>query len=266
MNVEEELEKLDLAPNEGQNFLWSENNARALAAACEPDDKRVLEIGPGLGTVTEHLAENAGEVIAVEKNQKLANHLKERFNENSVKIINEDFLDYAITEDIDRIVGNIPFQITKKVLDHLWEHSKLSALLVQEEVADKIVAKPDDKEYSFYSLKVQVKYLPVKLRSVNKRYFEPSPNVNGAIIKFYPRKTQLTSEPRRILNVIKPLFNNSNKKVRNSFVDSRHLYDIEKEQAKEIREKFDFSDKRVNRLTVHEAIDLGKQISEEINS
>lgn len=260
MNVNQKLNELGIIPEKGQRFLWSDNNAEALAAACEPDGKDILEIGPGLGIVTQHLVNKADKVTAVEKNSKLANYLNNEIDDDDLTVVNEDFRKFSVPEETESIVGNIPFSLTKEILEKVIETEKLAALLIQKDVAEKVTAEPGSKKYTFYSLKIQIRSLPVKLRTIDSRYFEPEPEVDGAILKLYPRKTPLTDRPGKIIEILKPLFNNSNKKVRNSFVDSRHLYGISKEEAKDCRSELKYSDKRVNKLTVKESVELGEEL------
>lgn len=252
MNTRQELQKLGVRPVEGQNFLTSDNTVKALIEAGEVEDKAVLEIGAGTGAITQQLAEEAEKVYAVESDTTLATHLKGLELEN-VEVINENILEYEIPEDVERCVGNIPFQISSEILDILGEKQIQSSLLVQKELAEKAVADPGDKNYGFFSVRINYYFLPVKIRTVPARNFYPSPDVDGAILKLYPNKGRHGVENEdAFLKVAKALFTHKRKKIRNSFVDVRHILDIDKDRAKELRDQIPHSEKRVIKLNVKE--------------
>ncbi|MFB6193316.1 MAG: 16S rRNA (adenine(1518)-N(6)/adenine(1519)-N(6))-dimethyltransferase RsmA [Candidatus Nanohaloarchaea archaeon] len=256
MNPQRELQKLGVKPVEGQNFLNSENTVEALVEAGEVEDKVVLEIGAGTGAITRNLAEKAEKVYAVESDTTLARHLEGLELEN-VEVVNEDILSYKIPEEVDRCVGNIPFQISSKVLDLLARKQIQSSLLVQEELADKAVADPGDSNYGFFTVKTSYFFVPVKLNSVPARNFYPSPEVDAAILKLYPNKQRFkVKDEEELLKVAKALFTHKRKKVRNSFVDSRHILGIDKEKAKQLRDDIPHSEDRVVNLDVKKIKDI----------
>jgi 16S rRNA (adenine1518-N6/adenine1519-N6)-dimethyltransferase len=175
----------------GQNFLKSK---KALSKICEagnlsPGDV-VLEIGPGKGVLTEKLISLGAKVVAVEKDDLLIEFLKEKF-QNAIKnkklmLIHEDILDFEIPQNIKKykIIANIPYNITgailKKFLGGQTQPSDM-VLLVQKEVAERIVAR-DEKE-SILSISVKAYGIPKYIMTVNKRFFSPSPKVDSAIIQ-----------------------------------------------------------------------------------
>ncbi|QKQ98186.1 ribosomal RNA small subunit methyltransferase A [Candidatus Nanohaloarchaea archaeon] len=258
MNTRQELQKLGVRPVEGQNFLTSENTVEALVEAGEVENNVVLEIGSGTGAITEKLAEKAEKVYAVESDTTLAKHVESLELEN-VEVINKSILEYEIPEEVDRCVGNIPFQISSKILDSLGEKQIQASLLVQKELAEKAVADPGDKNYGFFSVRINYYYVPVKLRTVPARNFYPSPDVDGAILKLYPNKERHGIEDEEaFLKVAKALFTHKRKKIRNSFVDVRHILDIDKDRAKELRDEIPHSEKRVINLNVKEINEIAE--------
>ncbi|MDE2030667.1 MAG: ribosomal RNA small subunit methyltransferase A [Patescibacteria group bacterium] len=177
----------------GQNFLKS---IPALNMMCEAGNvsiaDTILEIGPGKGALTEKLLEKAGHVIAIEKDHELLAFLKEKFQEEigdkKLELIYGDILDFdpssiGLKESEYKIISNIPYNITgsifKKFLSETIQPS-LMILLVQKEVAERIVAR-DSKE-SILSLSVKAYGNPKYMMKVGKRFFSPSPKVDSAII------------------------------------------------------------------------------------
>ena len=177
----------------GQNFLKSEP---ALNMMCEAgrvsSEDIIIEIGPGKGALTSKLLAKAEKVIAIEKDRELIEILKEKFDkeikENKLEIIEGDCLDFNPDKYFEnkkyKIIANIPYNITgaiiKKFLSEIENKPELMTLLVQKEVAERIVAR-DNKE-SILSLSVKAYAEPKYIMKVHKRFFSPSPKVDSAII------------------------------------------------------------------------------------
>ena len=262
MNPEKELSKLGLRPEQGQNFLTHKPTIEALVEAGEVEGRNVIEIGGGLGSITESLVEKDCNLTVVEKNPVLADYLKEKFS--GAEIINDSFLDMDL-EQFDRCVSNIPFQISSEIIQKLGEAQLMSTLIVQEDLADKIVSDPGEKSYGFFTVKSQYYFVPVKLRTVSSSCFYPSPDVNAAIIKLYPNKERHDIEDEEeFLSMVKALHTHGKKKLRNAFVDSRNLLDLDKDQAKKTRDNLPEKDKRVRELEISELKEIFKYFQENI--
>ena len=175
----------------GQNFLVDGSILKKIAAAAEltPSDT-VIEVGPGLGVLTETLVEQAGKVIAIELDNHLAEILKTHFSgSNKVTVINEDVLkinpaDILGKQTEYKVVANLPYYITSAVIRHFLEASvkpKMMVLMVQKEVAKQITAQPG--EMSLLSVSVQLYGKPTMVSKVSARCFYPAPNVDSAILK-----------------------------------------------------------------------------------
>lgn len=257
MNLRKQLAELGIKPVKGQHFLNSEPVTEALVEAGEVEDQKVLEIGAGTGVITEKIAEKASKVYAVEKDRKLARHLKERFSENkNVEVLEGDILQMDLSE-YDRCVSNLPFQISSEVLEMLGEEQVQSSLIVQKEFAEKIVAEPGSKKYGYPTVKANYYFVPVKLRDIPNRKYHPQPEVKTSIVKLYPNKERHgIEEEEQFFTFAKALFTHDRKKVRNAFVDARHIIEIEKNKAKEIRDELPHSEKRVIDLSVKEIQDI----------
>lgn len=261
MKTEKTLRELGIKPVKGQNFLISEIIVEALVEAGEVEDKKVLEIGAGTGAITEKLSEKAEKVYAIENNSVLAKHLREEFNDSNVEVVEEDILDYDF-ENMDRCVSNIPFHLSSEIIEELGEKQVQSALIIQEDLADRIVAEPGEKDYGRFTILANYYFIPVKLRKVPASSFKPAPDVDAAIIKLYPNRDRHGVEDEDFFfKIVRALFTHKRKKTRNAFVDARHILEISKDEAKDLRDELPHSEKRVNNL---EIIQL-KEITEFLN-
>lgn len=174
----------------GQNFLKSAKALSDIIIAGEINKNDIiLEIGPGKGVLTEKLLEHAGKVIAIEKDNDLVIHLKEQFEKeieaDRFELIEGDVLDFdpKILKKPYKIIANIPYNITgailKQFLSDIHQPERM-VLLVQKEVAERIVAR--DGNESILSLSVKAYGVPKIISKVPARYFNPAPKVDSAII------------------------------------------------------------------------------------
>lgn len=189
----------------GQNFLTDTNILQKIVDTAEIDKNvNVIEIGPGIGALTEFLAENAAEVMAFEIDDRLIPILADTLHDfDNVKVINEDILKSDLQSRIKefanpdlpiKIVANLPYYITTPILMHLIE-SKIPfaefVVMMQKEVADRISAEPNTKAYGSLSIAVQY-YMTAKVAFVVPRtVFIPAPNVDSAILKMTRREQPL---------------------------------------------------------------------------
>lgn len=194
-------------------------------------ERTVLEIGPGLGTLTSSLLKRFNQVIAVEYDPRLAQNLPKSFPGKNLKVINEDFLKF----DLSSIkapyvaVGNIPYYITSPIITKLLDTSNQPqkiVLLIQKEVADRILEGPG--RHTYLSLSVQSKAEVSPGFLVPKEYFTPPPKVDSAVIVMTPRQIPLLSP--KALNLAKQGFKNPRKKLINNLpYDKSNLSPIFKE-------------------------------------
>ena len=189
----------------GQNFLTDTNILQKIVDTAEIDKNvNVIEIGPGIGALTEFLTENAAEVMAFEIDERLVPILEDtRRDHDNVKVINEDVLKADLQTRVKefenpnlpiKVVANLPYYITTPILMHLIE-SKIPfaefVVMMQKEVADRISAEPNTKAYGSLSIAVQY-YMTAKVAFVVPRtVFVPAPNVDSAILKMTRRKQPL---------------------------------------------------------------------------
>ncbi len=185
----------------GQNFLTDTNILQKIVDTAEIDDQvNVIEIGPGIGALTEFLAERAAQVMAFEIDHRLVPILADTLRDfDNVTVVNEDILKVDLAQHIQnfknpdlpiKVVANLPYYITTPILMHLIESVipfSEFVVMMQKEVADRISAKPNTKAYGSLSIAVQY-YMTAKVAFIVPRtVFVPAPNVDSAILKMVRR-------------------------------------------------------------------------------
>ena len=185
----------------GQNFLTDTNILQKIVDTAEVDDQvNVIEIGPGIGALTEFLAERAAEVMAFEIDHRLVPILADTLRDfDNVTVVNEDILKVDLAQHIQnfknpdlpiKVVANLPYYITTPILMHLIESGipfSEFVVMMQKEVADRISAQPNTKAYGSLSIAVQY-YMTAKVAFIVPRtVFVPAPNVDSAILKMVRR-------------------------------------------------------------------------------
>lgn len=185
----------------GQNFLTDTNILQKIVDTAEIDENvNVIEIGPGIGALTEFLAENAAEVMTFEIDERLVPILADTLRDfDNVRVVNEDILKSDLQARIKefanpnlpiKVVANLPYYITTPILMHLIESGipfSEFVVMMQREVADRISAQPNSKSYGSLSIAVQY-YMTAKVAFIVPRtVFVPAPNVDSAILKMVRR-------------------------------------------------------------------------------
>ena len=229
----------------GQNFLIDPHVLDKIIAAAEiTKDDFVLEIGPGIGTLTQYLAEAAREVVAVEIDSPLIPILEDTLSAyDNVSVINEDVLKVDLRKLAEernggkpiKVVANLPYYITTPIIMSLFEsHVPLKSLtvMVQKEVALRMQAGPGTKDYGALSLAVQYYASPYLAANVPPNCFMPRPNVGSAVIRltrFEETPVQVKDE-KLLFRLIRASFNQRRKTLQNGLVNSQEL-DFTKEQV-----------------------------------
>jgi len=214
----------------GQNFLIDTHVLEKIIDASEiTKDDCVLEIGPGIGTMTQYLAESAREVIAVEIDKALIPILGDTLKEyDNVTIINDDILKVDINRIVEeknngqpiKVVANLPYYITTPIIMGLFEsHVPLKSItiMVQKEVADRMQVGPGTKDYGALSLAVQYYAKPEIVANVPPNCFIPRPNVGSAVIRLtrYEEPPVTVEDERFMFNLIRASFNQRRKTLVN---------------------------------------------------
>lgn len=221
------LKKYGISPRKslGQNFLFSEHYLDKIVQAADVSaDSSVLEIGPGLGSLTHVLAAKAGRVVAVELDSKLVEILQSEFaGIGNVQIVHGDILAVPL-EQLDLpdgylVVANIPYYITSAIIRRLLEapvKPQRILLTIQREVAERVCAQPG--EMSLLSLSVQVYGSPRRILRIPAEAFYPSPNVDSSVllIDLYPRPLIPEGSMDAFFTLAKAGFSQKRKTLRNA--------------------------------------------------
>ena len=223
----------------GQNFLIDAHVLeKIVSAAGITKDDCVLEIGPGIGTMTQYLAESAGQVIAVEIDTNLLPILADTLKDYSnVKVINQDILKVDINELVKeynngrpiKVVANLPYYITTPIIMGLFESNvpiDNITVMVQKEVADRMQVGPGTKEYGALSLAVQYYAKPEIVAIVPPNCFMPRPNVGSAVIRLTRHKevpVQVNDE-KLMFKIIRASFNQRRKTLANGLNNAPDIH------------------------------------------
>lgn len=263
----------------GQNFLIDENVVEKIVRdAGVTKDDFVLEIGPGIGTMTQILCENAREVVAVEIDDKLIPILMEDTLSwyDNVTVIHEDILKLDIVKLANernggkpiKVVANLPYYITTPIIMGLFEsHVPLDSItiMVQKEVADRMQVGPGTKDYGALSLAVQYYAKPQIILNVPASCFMPRPNVDSAVIQLtrYEKPPVEVADEHLMFRLIRASFNQRRKTMTNSVGNSPEL-SVSKEQMAAALEKCGLSATvRGEALTLAQFAELANVLSED---
>ncbi len=229
----------------GQNFLVDPNLQRKIveAVGIEPGDT-VLEIGPGQGALTSHLAERADRLVAVELDDALAESLSSRYRDTSaVRIVHHDILDWDPTEVLTRppvkVVGNIPYNITSPILFRLLEwrpQPERVVVMVQKEVADRLQAEPGGKAYGALTVGIRAVATVEKLFDVRRQAFRPVPNVDSSVVRLRPRDVQRSLAEAESLRALTRAAFGMRRKQLQKILRTAAGYGLEQERAEAVLE------------------------------
>lgn len=261
----------------GQNFLIDTRVLdKIISASGITKDDMILEVGPGIGTMTQYLCESARKVIAVEIDKNLIpilenDTLKEYDN---VRVINEDILKLDINKLVEeendgkpiKVVANLPYYITTPIIMGLFEsHVPIESItiMVQKEVADRMQVGPGTKDYGALSLAVQYYAKPEIIANVPPNCFMPRPNVGSAVIKL-TRHEQVPVEvkdEKLMFKLIRAAFNQRRKTLQNSINNSPEL-SLSKDQVVEVLDKMGLSQTiRGEALSLEQFAELANHLS-----
>jgi len=252
-NTIEILKKYDFSFQKkfGQNFLIDTHvlDKIILAAGITKDDM-VLEIGPGIGTMTQYLAEAAGKVVAVEIDKNLIPILSDTLKDyGNVTVINEDVLKLDVKKLASeehagrpvKVVANLPYYITTPIIMGLFEHDvpvESITVMVQKEVADRMQTGPGSKDYGALSLAVQYYAEPYIVANVPPNCFMPRPKVGSAVIRLtrHGKPPVEVKDEKLLFDIIRASFNQRRKTLANGLNNSGTL-DLPKEEITKAIEK-----------------------------
>ena len=258
----------------GQNFLIDSNILESIVSAADiTKDDFVLEIGPGIGTMTQYLCEAARQVVAVEIDKMLIPILKDTLSEyDNVEVINQDVLKLdikALAQEKNngkpiKVVANLPYYITTPIIMGLFE-SKVPiesiTIMVQKEVADRMQTGPGSKDYGALSLAVQY-YADAKVQlNVSASCFMPRPNVDSAVIKLTAHEKPVVDVDETLMfKVIRASFNQRRKTLVNGLKNSSELDYTKEEIVQAIKAIGEEENIRGEKLTLEEFAALSNSL------
>lgn len=252
----------------GQNFLVDKNFVDKIVDAADVSGENVIEIGPGIGTITYEMAKVAKKVVAIEIDDSLIPIIEENMVEfDNFDLIHEDILkadlEKIVAEEFAgesfKVVSNLPYYITTPIIEKLVTSGLPCTdmtIMVQKEVADRMLATEKDKEYS--SLSVFVKYYSdaKKVTNVPKSVFMPQPKIDSTVLKLDLRKYTDDVDEKKLFSLIHAGFNKRRKTILNSLSDA-----VEKDKLRLAFEKLGIKGNlRAENLSLDDFINLAKII------
>ena len=231
----------------GQNFIIDKNLTKfitdKLLVKNENKNNLILEIGPGLGALTDNLikSKDTNNIVSIEYDNKFFNFLKKKYsNFNNIKFINNDILNVDISKIVENcnyvVISSLPYYLATPIISKLLNYEKLPetmVLLVQEEIANRLISKPNCKDYGKISVKLQLLFSIKKIKKIPPDVFYPKPLVQSSIIICNKKNNISISEKEKntLGNLLNILFSNRRKKITTSikkFLDANTSANINK--------------------------------------
>ena len=277
MNLREETEfllnKYKLRANKslGQNFLINEQIIDDIVNVSNVTaDDVIIEIGPGLGSLTAKLADNAKKVIAIELDENMINILSERFSlYKNVEIIHADVLKVDLNKLIDgegnvKVVANLPYYITTPIVMKLLEENlKINSItvMVQKEVGERFCATPGGKEYGAITVSINYYTSPKIVLDVPKENFNPVPEVDSCVVKLDLKNEHIELKDEKLFfRLIKTTFSQRRKNIGNSLTG----IGISKQEVKEILEELNLDvNLRAENLSIDQYAKIANYIAKD---
>jgi len=255
------MSKPDIKPKQslGQNFLVDRNVAQNIVNSFQlTSEDIILEIGPGMGVLTKLVQPVVKKIIAVEIDRNLATQLENQFSAcPNCKVVQSDFLKYDLsvfTEKKIRVIGNIPYNITSPILFKIMDNPgivKDLTMLIQKEVAQRIVSRPNTKDYGILAVFSQAFAEAKILMQVPRTVFSPRPKVESSLVRwvFTDKFAKEILDTELFKKIVRQAFGKRRKMLRNSL---KNFFDLNPNII-------DYT-KRPEQLDIHEWIDLANKI------
>ena len=254
----------------GQNFLIDEKIIEEIIKAANISKKDlIIEIGPGIGSLTKSIIPNAGKTICIELDKKMANIISNRFK-NEIEIINEDILKVDLKKIAEqnkdkniKVVANLPYYITTPIIMKLLESNlglESITVMVQKEVAERLIAKPGDSLSGAITYTVYYYAIGTKITDVPNNSFIPKPEVTSQVIKLTLRKEPITyiENKEKFFEIIKLAFMQRRKTLVNSLANSKIAT---KQKIEQILDELNIEKNiRAENLTMEQFAEIAKRI------
>lgn len=269
-NTREILDKYNirLDKNKSQNYLIDDNKLNNILYHADiQSDEVILEIGAGIGTLTIPMAKKASKVIAIEKDPIISDILKQRLIKEkitNIEVINEDALKIDFP-NFDKVVSNLPYQISSPVTFKLLEYDfKKAVLMYQLEFAKRMNAKFNSKEYSRLSVALYFRADIKIIDTLPPQAFIPQPKVNSAVIELIPKKEVKINS--LFDDVTRALFQHRNKKAKKALVQSAHELNFDKKELKKILDTIDchLFEEKVFKLSPEDILEISTVLGDKL--
>ena len=262
--------KITANKNLGQNFLVDEKIIGEIIKAANISKKDlIIEIGPGIGSLTKSIIPNAGKTICIELDKKMANIISNRFK-NEIEIINEDILKVDLKKIAEqnkdkniKVLANLPYYITTPIIMKLLESNlelESITVMVQKEVAERLIAKPGDSLSGAITYTVYYYAIGTKITDVPNNSFIPKPEVTSQVIKLTLRKEPITyiENKEKFFEIIKLAFMQRRKTLVNSLANSKIST---KQKIEQILDELNIGKNiRAENLTMEQFAEIAKRI------
>lgn len=256
----------------GQHFLTDLSIAKSIADTVDASpDIPILEVGPGMGVLTQYLIEKKRPFKAIEIDTESIAYLYERFPEMKAHIISDDFLRMDLHSLFDGksfvLTGNYPYDISSQIFFKMLDYKELIPCctgMIQKEVAERIAAKPGNKTYGILSVLIQAWYDVEYLFTVHQHVFNPPPKVKSAVIRMMRNETkELGCDEKLFKQVVKITFNQRRKVMRNSI---RPLFGGKQALTGDLSDfwKLEILNRRPEQLSVAEFVELTNAVEKEL--
>jgi 16S rRNA (adenine1518-N6/adenine1519-N6)-dimethyltransferase len=247
----------------GQNFLLDESVVRRQVQLAElgPDDA-VLEIGPGLGVLTEEILSTGAKVVAIEQDEAFCGFLERRFGRR-ITLVRADAVK-AFLPSFNKVVSNLPYQISSPIVFRLLEAGfEVAVLMLQREFAERMVAGPGTSEYGRLSVGVYYRADCEVAFNVSRSSFWPQPRVDSCVVKLVPKEPPFRPEDERLyFDVVKAIFSHRRKKVSNSLAVDPSVARLLTEGVRQGLPSLPYATKRAEELTPEMICELADALLE----
>jgi 16S rRNA (adenine1518-N6/adenine1519-N6)-dimethyltransferase len=274
MNINEVkliLKKINLKPrkNLGQNFIVNNHTIQKIVSTSELlKDDIILEIGPGLGALTEKLVEKVKRVHAIEIDPLLSRYLSDKFSAyKNIEILNENILETDIPPH-DKVVANIPYSITGPIFEKIFfNHTAPQGIMtIERSIADRIFISGNYKDFSRISVSVNAFLIPKSRFPISRNSFYPAPKIDLSLIRVIPRDdfNDFLSDPGSshfFLELVAGIMPYKNKDLTNAltlYFKRNPLYLYTKQEIRTVLQNTSYKDKKVFTLQIKDFIDLSR--------